>query len=140
LLDDLTTAITRLFPGYAGSLGDRVSDGGAVVPDSTIPDSGNTTQTTVPSSVPSSLQSAPELLAQAEVLFDQADAALAQTPPDFATYQSKLSQARRVNSTSSANDWKLSLNGFRGLFLRASLGLGEMQFHNVLAHLQCVSD
>jgi uncharacterized membrane protein (UPF0182 family) len=96
IADDLTTAITRLFPGYAGSLGDRVSDGGAVVPDSTIPDSGNTTQTTVPSSVPSSSQSAPELLAQAEVLFDQADAALAQTPPDFATYQSKLSQAREL--------------------------------------------
>jgi uncharacterized membrane protein (UPF0182 family) len=96
IADDLTTAITRLFPGYAGSLGDRVSDGGAVVPDSTIPDSGNTTQTTVPSSVPSSSQSAPELLAQAEVLFDQADAALAQTPPDFAAYQSKLSQAREL--------------------------------------------
>jgi hypothetical protein len=34
------------------------------------------------------------LLRQAEALFAQADAALAKTPPDFATYQSKLSQAR----------------------------------------------
>ena len=96
IADDLTTAITRLFPGYTGSLGDRVSDGGVAVPDSTVPDSGNSTQTTVPSSVPSSSQSAPELLAQAEALFDQADAALAQTPPDFATYQLKLSQAREL--------------------------------------------
>ena len=96
IADDLTTAITRLFPGYAGSLGDRVGDGGVAVPDSTVPDSGSTTQTSVPNSVPSSSQSAPELLAQAEALFDQADASLAQTPPDFATYQSKLLQAREL--------------------------------------------
>ena len=96
IADDLTTAIARLFPGYAGALGDRVSDGGVTAPDSTVPDSGSTTQTSVPSSVPASSQSAPELLAQAESLFDQADAALAQTPPDFATYQAKLSQAREL--------------------------------------------
>jgi hypothetical protein len=35
-----------------------------------------------------------ELLRQAEALFAQADAALAKSPPDFATYQTKLSQAR----------------------------------------------
>jgi len=29
-------------------------------------------------------------------LFDEADAALAQTPPDFGTYQSKLAQAREL--------------------------------------------
>jgi hypothetical protein len=33
-------------------------------------------------------------LRQAEALFAQADAALAKSPPDFATYQTKLSQAR----------------------------------------------
>jgi uncharacterized membrane protein (UPF0182 family) len=74
IADDLTTAITRLFPGYTGG----------------------TTATTVPSSVPTGAQTAPDLLAQAETLFDQADAALAQTPPDFATYQLKLSQAREL--------------------------------------------
>jgi hypothetical protein len=36
------------------------------------------------------------LLAQADVLFSEADTALAQTPPDFATYQSKQSQARQL--------------------------------------------
>ena len=36
------------------------------------------------------------LLAQAQQLFDQADAALAQSPPDFATYQSKQAQARAL--------------------------------------------
>jgi hypothetical protein len=29
-------------------------------------------------------------------LFDQADAALAATPPDFSTYQIKLAQAREL--------------------------------------------
>ena len=94
--DDLTTAIMRLFPGYTGSLGDRVGDGQVAAPDATVPDAGGTTATTVPSSVPSGSQNAPDLLAQAETLFDQADAALAQTPPDFATYQMKLSQAREL--------------------------------------------
>ena len=96
IADDLTTAITRLFPGYTGSLGDRVGDSQVPTPDATTPDTGGTTVTTVPSSVPSGAQTAPDLLAQAETLFDQADAALAQTPPDFATYQLKLSQAREL--------------------------------------------
>ena len=96
IADDLTTAITRLFPGYTGSLGDRVGDSQVPTPEVTTPDSGGTTATTVPSSVPSGTQTAPDLLAQAETLFDQADAALAQTPPDFATYQLKLSQAREL--------------------------------------------
>ncbi len=96
IADDLTTAITRLFPGYTGSLGDRVGDSQIPTPDATTPDTGGTTATTVPSSVPTGAQTAPDLLAQAESLFDQADAALAQTPPDFATYQLKLSQAREL--------------------------------------------
>jgi aconitate hydratase 2/2-methylisocitrate dehydratase len=33
---------------------------------------------------------------KSEVLFDEADAALAQSPPDFATYQQKLAQAREL--------------------------------------------
>jgi hypothetical protein len=36
------------------------------------------------------------MLAKAEALFDEADAALAQTPPDFATYQQKLAEARAL--------------------------------------------
>jgi hypothetical protein len=36
------------------------------------------------------------LLAQADVLFDEADAALAQSPPDFATYQDKQAEAREL--------------------------------------------
>jgi hypothetical protein len=35
-------------------------------------------------------------LQQAERLFIEADAALAKTPPDFATYQTKLAQARAL--------------------------------------------
>ena len=95
IADDLTTAITRLFPGYTGSLGDRVNDGQVVVPDATTPDESVPT-TTIPGSTTDTAQSAPELLAQAEVLFDQADAALAGSPPDFATYQEKQAQAREL--------------------------------------------
>ena len=91
--DNLTSVIAQLFPGFNMNLGDRV--GG--------PTSGATTTTTVPGSpggpttttVPSSMTPA-QLLAQAESLFKQADAALAKSPPDFATYQSKQAQAREL--------------------------------------------
>ena len=43
-----------------------------------------------------SSQSPDELLRQAEVLFAEADAALGQNPPDFATYQQKLAAARAL--------------------------------------------
>jgi hypothetical protein len=66
-----------------------------VVPDATTPDESVPT-TTIPGSTTDTAQSAPELLAQAEVLFDQADAALAGSPPDFATYQEKQAQAREL--------------------------------------------
>ena len=38
------------------------------------------------------------LLAKAEDLFAQADAALGSTPPDFALYQQKLAEARALIS------------------------------------------
>jgi hypothetical protein len=38
------------------------------------------------------------LLAKAEELFAQADAALGETPPDFALYQQKLAEARSLIS------------------------------------------
>jgi hypothetical protein len=72
------------------NLGDRV--GQTASPTTTVPGS---TQTTTPSSVPAGTTPA-QLLAQAQHLFDQADAALAQSPPDFATYQAKQAQARAL--------------------------------------------
>jgi hypothetical protein len=100
IADDLTAAVAKLFPGYTGNLGDRVNDGSE--PAST--DTSNTgttvpsnTATTIPSgSVDSGSMTAAQQLAQAEILFDQADAALAATPPDFSTYQIKLAQAREL--------------------------------------------
>jgi len=88
--DSLTEAIAKLFPGFAMNLGDRV--GQTASPTTTVPGS---TQTTTPSSVPAGTTPA-QLLAQAQQLFDQADAALAQSPPDFATYQAKQAQARAL--------------------------------------------
>jgi hypothetical protein len=38
------------------------------------------------------------LLARAEELFAQADAALGSTPPDFALYQKRLAEARELVS------------------------------------------
>jgi uncharacterized membrane protein (UPF0182 family) len=100
IADDLTAAVAKLFPGYTGNLGDRVSDGSV-----STPTDSSTTATTVPSGSPTTVPSsavdagtltAAQQLAQAEILFDEADAALAQTPPDFGTYQTKLAQAREL--------------------------------------------
>ncbi|CAB4869328.1 unannotated protein [freshwater metagenome] len=81
----LTGALKKLFPGFSGEVGDRVgttpSDTGSTVPT----DTGNTT-TDTPA----------DLLNKAQKLFDEADAALAQKPADFATYQSKQAQARAL--------------------------------------------
>jgi hypothetical protein len=46
--------------------------------------------------VPSSAQTPDELLQQAEQLFAEADAALAKSPPDYATYGTKQAQARAL--------------------------------------------
>lgn len=99
IADSLTGAIAKLFPGYAGNLNDRVNDGQS----ETIPEDGTTdsttsgSATTVPATpADSGSLSAAEMLARAEQLFSDADAALAQTPPDFATYQQKLAQAREL--------------------------------------------
>jgi len=97
IADGLTSAIAKLFSGYAGNLDDRIDDGQA----ETLP-TDSSTETTVPgtaSTVPSTPTdtgslTAAEMLAKAETLFDEADAALAKTPPDFATYQQKLAEAR----------------------------------------------
>jgi uncharacterized membrane protein (UPF0182 family) len=100
IADDLTAAIAKLFPGYTGNLGDRVNDGSEPAPTDTS-NTGTTvppnTATTIPSgSVDPGSLTAAQQLAQAEILFDEADAALAATPPDFSTYQIKLAQAREL--------------------------------------------
>lgn len=90
--DSITDVVAQLFPGFNVNLGDRV--GGATTPGvttTTVP--GSPTTTVAPGG--SSLTPA-QLLQQAERLFAEADAALAKSPPDFATYQSKLSQARAL--------------------------------------------
>ncbi len=68
--------------------------GGSVTSGSTTTTVPGTPTTTVPPGG-SSLTPA-QLLQQAERLFAEADAALAKTPPDFVTYQSKLQQARAL--------------------------------------------
>jgi uncharacterized membrane protein (UPF0182 family) len=84
--DSLTSVITQLFPGFNLNLGDRVG-GASGSPTTTVPGS--------PATIAPTTGTTPaELLRQAEALFAQADAALAKSPPDFATYQTKLSQAR----------------------------------------------
>ncbi|MCU1393497.1 MAG: hypothetical protein JWM34_1925 [Ilumatobacteraceae bacterium] len=97
--DTIGGALRQLFPGFSADIGDRTStttDGTATTTPSdgstatTTPADGGTTATTVPDSD----QTPDELLQQAQTLFDEADAALAQTPPDYATYGSKQSEAR----------------------------------------------
>ena len=100
IADDLSAAVAKLFPGYTGNLGDRVNDGSEPAPTDTS-NSGTTvppnTATTIPSgSVDPGSLTAAQQLAQAEILFDEADAALSASPPDFSTYQIKLAQAREL--------------------------------------------
>ncbi len=100
IADDLSAAVAKLFPGYTGNLGDRVNDGSEPAPTDTS-NTGTTvppnTATTIPSgSVDPGSLTAAQQLAQAEILFDEADAALAASPPDFSTYQIKLAQAREL--------------------------------------------
>ncbi len=99
--DDLTSAIAKLFPGFTTQLGDRISDGSA--PSSTTAPSGSAGGTTTGSStsVPAATSdigsmTAAQLLAKADTLFNEADAALGATPPNFSGYQQKLAQAREL--------------------------------------------
>ena len=90
--DGLTSVIAQLFPGFNMNLGDRVGGTNGGSPTTTVPGgSGGSTTTTVPSGMTPA-----QMLAQAESLFKEADAALAKSPPDFATYQSKQAQARAL--------------------------------------------
>jgi uncharacterized membrane protein (UPF0182 family) len=58
------------------------------------PPGGSTTTTTPGQTPPATDQTATQLLSDADRLFDEANAALGQNPPDFATYQSKTEEAR----------------------------------------------
>ena len=93
--DNLRDALAKIFPGFAVDLGDRVGGGTGVSPTTTVPSGGSGSPTTTVAP-PSAGASPSELLAAAQRLFDEADAALAETPPDFATYQAKLAEAREL--------------------------------------------
>ncbi|MEK7292005.1 MAG: UPF0182 family protein [Actinomycetota bacterium] len=99
--DDLTSAIAKLFPGFTNDLGDRLNDGSAPSSTTIAPSgSGSATTgstTTIPStSIDTGSMTAAQLLAQAEIYFNEADAALGTSPPNFALYQEKLAQAREL--------------------------------------------
>jgi len=97
MTDSLSEGVARLVPGFTQNLGERIDDGSVAPVDPTPDASGGTTvtATTVPSQDASTL-TAPELLARADALFDEANSALAKSPPDFATYQAKLAEAREL--------------------------------------------
>jgi len=104
IADSVTQAIARLFPGFSIDLGDRIDEKGqSATSDDTGTDTGGTdtgtdtgTGTGTDTGTGTETRTPAELLAQADVLFDEADAALAKSPPDFATYQSKQAEAREL--------------------------------------------
>ena len=101
MADDLTAAISKLFHGFDKNLGDRIDDGSVeVLPDASDDSANSSTPSTLQSSGRSSesLETPAALLARAEELFAQADAALGTTPPDFALYQKRLAEARELVS------------------------------------------
>ena len=78
----LQQALAKLFPGFREDLGDVVGVGTGPE-DPEVPD-----DPTQPTEDPL------ELLQQADDLFNEAEDALAESPPDFATYAEKNQQAR----------------------------------------------
>jgi uncharacterized membrane protein (UPF0182 family) len=106
IADSVTLAIGKLFAGFDTDLGDRVNDGRAPetpetgtdsTTDTGTPDSGTTDSGTTDTTTPDTTGQTPaQLLARADELFAEADAALAQTPPDFAAFQEKQAAAREL--------------------------------------------
>ena len=91
--DSLADAINKLFPGIGSQLDSSIGNVANEIPASESPSSGGVAP------VPSTSGTSPsELLRRAEQLFAEADAALGQNPPDFATYQQKLAAARALVS------------------------------------------
>ncbi|MGA0131448.1 MAG: UPF0182 family protein [Ilumatobacteraceae bacterium] len=96
MTDNLTDAVARLFPGFTANLGERINDGSIAPVDPTPDASGDSVTTTTTPTEDTSALGAAELLLRAEQLFDEANLALAESPPNFALYQSKLAQAREL--------------------------------------------
>lgn len=84
MADDLAAAIEALFRG------------GAATGAATDPTTDATTQPATAPSTDAATGTPAELLALAQQRFAEADAALASTPPDFALYQRRLSEAREL--------------------------------------------
>ncbi|HRE01061.1 MAG TPA: UPF0182 family protein, partial [Ilumatobacteraceae bacterium] len=81
IADSIGDALADLFPGFDLDIGDRAgrpTDGSSGTGNGTGTGSGSGTA-----------QTAAELLADAQRLFDEADAALATSPPDYATFGAK---------------------------------------------------
>ena len=85
-------ALRQLFPAFTADIGDRVTtaDDGNGTSETTPPDDTGGTETTVPSTG----ETPDELLVRAQQLFDEADDALAEKPPDYVTFGKKQSEAR----------------------------------------------
>ncbi len=93
----LAQGLARLFPGFQGQIGDRIAtpaeptngSGSASTPAAETPtDTGTPNAETDPGATPDAVQ----LLDEADALFDEANAALADG--DLGTYQSKIDEAR----------------------------------------------
>ena len=85
-------ALARLFPGFEGDVGDLVEDPAEPSPDD--PDPEATTEDEPDSEVVIVSGDAAALLEQADILFIEADQALADG--DLGTYQSKIDEARAL--------------------------------------------
>ena len=91
--ESLTDAINKLF----GGAGSQLTGSSPDLADK--PAGPESTDTSASENSPSNSEQSPNaLLQQAEIMFAEADAALGQTPPDFAKYQSKLAEARSLVS------------------------------------------
>ena len=92
----LQEALEQLFPG-ATKLTQEQNGGGTAItpvpPTGSVPP-GSTPPTTAPT--PKTNQTVAQLLAQAQADFNDANKALAKTPPDFVTYQQKIQEAQSL--------------------------------------------
>ena len=98
IADSLGAAIRTMFAGYTGDIGDRVDDGKLENTEIETDVGGGTTTTPTTTTLPviGGSDDPAALLSLAERLFIEADAALAQTPPNFIEYQQKTQRARAL--------------------------------------------
>jgi hypothetical protein len=98
IADSLGAAIRIMFAGYTGDIGDRVDDGKLENTEIETDVGGGTTTTPTTTTLPviGGSDDPAALLSLAEQLFIEADAALAQTPPNFIEYQQKTQRARAL--------------------------------------------